>query len=105
MKALCTIDLKKDEQCFLEITKKYDWEFVTYTPDELNEIEFPSPSETVFKYTGAYGVSEPAPMRYAQVPSLLLEKKNRVMLRFQLLDTYFKEEVHANKSLCTSWYG
>ncbi len=75
MKALCTIDLKKDEQCFLEITKKYDWEFVTYTPDELNEIEFPSPSETVFKYTGAYGVSEPAAMRYAQVPSLLLEKK------------------------------
>lgn len=42
---------------------------------ELNQIEFPSPSETVFKYTGAYGVSEPAAMRYAQVKSLLLEKK------------------------------
>jgi len=75
VKALCTIDLKKDESCFIEITKKYDWAFVTYTPEQLNEINFPSPSETVFKYTGAYGVSEPAAMRYAQVDSLLLPKK------------------------------
>lgn len=75
VKALCTIDLKKDEQCFLDITRNYDWEFVTYSPDELNEIDFPSPSETVFKYTGAYGVSEPAAMRYAKVNALILEKK------------------------------
>ena len=42
---------------------------------ELNEMKFPSPSETVFKYTGAYGVSEPAAMRYAQVETLVLPKK------------------------------
>ena len=75
VKALCTIDLKKDEQCFIDITKKYHWEFITYTPAELNEIDFPTPSETVFKYTGAYGVSEPAAMRYAQVETLILQKK------------------------------
>lgn len=44
-------------------------------PGGIKSNQFPSPSETVFKYTGAYGVSEPAAMRYAQVKSLLLEKK------------------------------
>jgi len=35
----------------------------------------PNPSETVFKYTGAYGVSEPAAMRYANHQELVLQKK------------------------------
>lgn len=75
VKALCTIDLKKDESCFLAITEKYGWEFITYTPAELNEMPLPNPSETVFKFTGAYGVSEPAAMRYAKTTDLLLQKK------------------------------
>lgn len=75
VKALCTIDLKKDEQCFQDITRKYDWEFITYTPEELNTMNIATPSETVFKYTGAYGVSEPAVMLYAGVEKLLLYKK------------------------------
>ncbi len=72
---VATIDLKKDEQGLLALCAKYGWELVTYTPAELNEIEIPSPSETVFKYTGAYGVSEPASMRSAGASELLLEKK------------------------------
>ena len=75
VKALCTISIKQDEQCFLQITEKYGWEFVTYTPEQLNEMPLPNPSETVFKYTGAYGVSEPAAMRYADTTDLLLPKK------------------------------
>ncbi|MEK4227964.1 cobalt-precorrin 5A hydrolase [Solibacillus sp. FSL H8-0538] len=75
IKALCTIDLKKDEACFLAITQKYGWEFIVYTPIELNEMPLLNPSVTVFKYTGAYGVSEPAAMRYAQTTNLLLQKK------------------------------
>lgn len=75
VKALATIDLKKDEEAFLQVTAKYGWEFVTYTPEQLNEMPLKNPSETVFKYTGAYGVSEPAAMRYANTTTLLLEKK------------------------------
>ncbi|MDM5334087.1 cobalamin biosynthesis protein [Ureibacillus composti] len=75
VKALVTIDLKKDEQGFLDVTNRYGWEFVTYTPTQLNEMPLPNPSETVFKYTGAYGVSEPAAMRYANHQELVLQKK------------------------------
>ena len=32
VKALCTIDLKKDEAGLLEVVKKYGWEFVYYSP-------------------------------------------------------------------------
>ena len=36
VKALCTIDLKKDEVGLLEVVEKYGWEFVYYPPAELN---------------------------------------------------------------------
>ncbi|MCT6924874.1 cobalamin biosynthesis protein [Metasolibacillus sp.] len=75
VKALCTISIKQDEVCFQQITNKYGWEFITYTPEQLNEMPLPNPSETVFKFTGAYGVSEPAAMRYAKTTDLLLTKK------------------------------
>lgn len=75
VKAVATIDLKKDEEGLLALTEKQNWQFITYTPEQLNEMPLINPSETVFKYTGAYGVSEPAAMRYAGTNELLLEKK------------------------------
>lgn len=75
VKAITTIDIKKDEEAFLQVTQKYGWEFVTYTPEQLNEMSLVNPSQTVYKYTGAYGVSEPAAMRYSNNTNLLLEKK------------------------------
>lgn len=75
VKAIASIDLKKDEQGLLALCEKYQWLFQTYTPEELNEMPFQNPSETVFKYTGAYGVSEPAALRYSGATELLLEKK------------------------------
>lgn len=77
VKALVSIDLKKDEQCFIDITNRYGWKFATFTPEQLNEMPLLNPSETVFKFTGAYGVSEPAAMRYANTTDLLLQKKKR----------------------------
>lgn len=77
VKAVATIDLKKDEQGLIELTQQYNWQFVTYTPAELNEMPLQNPSETVFKFTGAYGVSEPAALRYAGAQQLVLEKKKR----------------------------
>ncbi|MBY0062229.1 MULTISPECIES: cobalt-precorrin 5A hydrolase [Priestia] len=75
VKALCTIELKKDEEGLLEVASKYGWEFVYYSPQELNSISIEQPSDTVFKYTGAYGVSEPAAMLYSGADTLELVKK------------------------------
>ncbi|WP_134704056.1 cobalt-precorrin 5A hydrolase [Ammoniphilus sp. YIM 78166] len=75
VRAICSIDLKKDEEGLLAVTQKYGWEFATYAPDELNSVPIEDPSETVFKYTGAYGVSEPAAKLYSRNDQLLMNKK------------------------------
>jgi cobalt-precorrin 5A hydrolase len=75
VKALCTIDLKKDEAGLIEVANKNNWEFIYYAPEELNSIKMEVPSETVFKYTGAYGVSEPAALLYSGAQKLELIKK------------------------------
>ncbi|WP_318505966.1 cobalt-precorrin 5A hydrolase [Bacillus sp. T3] len=75
VKAICTIDLKKDEQGLLEVVDKHGWEFVYYSPEQLNTITCQEPSATVFKYTGAYGVSEPAALLYSGADQLELVKK------------------------------
>ncbi|MCZ8523624.1 MULTISPECIES: cobalt-precorrin 5A hydrolase [Paenibacillus] len=75
VKAVCTIDLKKDEEGLLAVCGKYGWPLECYTPAELNEMEIEAPSETVFKFTGAYGVSEPAVKRYTGENHLVLTKK------------------------------
>nr|WP_295970078.1 cobalamin biosynthesis protein [uncultured Bacillus sp.] len=75
VKAICTIDIKKDEKGLCEIAKKYGWKFVYYSPEQLNQAEIQAPSETVFKYTGVYGVSEPAVRIYTGASKLELIKK------------------------------
>lgn len=75
VKALVTFELKRDEPCFHDITSKYDWQFKWYTKDELNSQLVTDPSDTVFKYTGVYGVSEPAVRLYSGNDELLLVKK------------------------------
>ncbi len=75
VKALCTIELKKDEVGLLEVVNKYDWEFVYYPAEKLNTATIEAPSDTVFKYTGAYGVSEPAVRIYTGAEQLELVKK------------------------------
>ncbi|MEJ8545524.1 cobalt-precorrin 5A hydrolase [Brevibacillus borstelensis] len=75
VKALATIELKKDEEGLIEVCRKYGWPFVWYSPEKLNTVKLEEPSETVYKFTGAYGVSEPAAKLYAGVDQLVLTKK------------------------------
>jgi cobalt-precorrin 5A hydrolase len=75
VRGIATIDLKKDEEALLSLTRKYGWTFQYYTPEELNRVPISHPSETVYKYTGAYGVSEPAAKLAAGCETLLLAKK------------------------------
>ncbi|MNC79690.1 hypothetical protein D3C75_1322370 [compost metagenome] len=46
-----------------------------YSAAELNRITVEAPSDTVFKYTGAYAVSEPAVKLYTGQSRLVLTKK------------------------------
>ncbi|WP_202081133.1 cobalt-precorrin 5A hydrolase [Caldalkalibacillus salinus] len=66
VKAVCTIDLKKDEVGLRAVVQKHAWDFHYYTPEALNEVEIEEPSQTVYKFTGAYGVSEPACRLYCR---------------------------------------
>lgn len=72
---VATIDLKKDEEGLLALSAKYNWELKVYTPEELNKVSLKNPSDTVFKYTGAYGVSEPACLLSAGAQDWVLEKR------------------------------
>ena len=91
VKAVATIDLKKDEAGLLALTAKHNWSFVTYTPQQLNEMTFQNPSETVFKYTGAYGVVQPAALRYANAKELLLEKRKSGNVTMSIARVNFEE--------------
>ena len=71
---IATITLKKDEASLLALSEKYGWPLVAYESEELNCVSIPNPSETVFKYTGSYGVSEPAALLAASADCLLMEK-------------------------------
>lgn len=75
VKAVCTIDLKKDEEGLLAVVEKYGWDFVYYAPEQLNQVKIDDPSDTVYKFTGAYGVSEPAAKLYSGTDSLAVTKK------------------------------
>lgn len=77
VKAVCTIDLKQDEEGLLAVCRSHGWPLVCYTPQELNEMPIDDPSDTVYKFTGAYGVSEPAVKRYTGAQQLALTKKKK----------------------------
>ena len=75
VKAICSIDLKKDEEGIIAVAQKYQWDFTCYSAGELNSVQIELPSETVYKFTGAYGVSEPAARLYSGATTLSLAKK------------------------------
>lgn len=75
VRAICTIELKKDEPGLIRVAQQHGWEFVWYTAEQLNAVELKQPSEIVKRVTGAYGVSEPAAKLYSGVEKLALVKK------------------------------
>ncbi|MBY9078147.1 cobalamin biosynthesis protein [Paenibacillus sp. HN-1] len=77
VRGAATIDLKKNEQGLLDVCRKYGWTLDFYNPEQLNEIPLRNPSETVYRHTGAYGVSEPAALRASGASDWLLEKKKQ----------------------------
>ena len=72
--------------------------------DELNTVQIELPSETVFKYTGAYGVSEPAALiiQWSRTVALVKKKSGNVTIsvaRYSLLERRLTQVSEEESSL------
>ena len=75
VRVLATIDLKADEPGLMDFARKSQMKVVTFTPDELNGVQGIEKSETVFKATGAYAVSEAAALIASGAGPLIVRKQ------------------------------
>jgi cobalt-precorrin 5A hydrolase len=76
VKAIASIDKKKDEVAFLRLAEKYQWPFIVYSADELERMDgVQNPSEIVKKHVGTPGVAEPAALRAAGAAELVVPKR------------------------------
>lgn len=73
--AVATIELKKEESLIADIVTKTRATFHVYTPEELNGIDVPNPSEKVFRVTSVAGVAEAAALKSAGNHRLIVEKQ------------------------------
>jgi cobalt-precorrin 5A hydrolase len=74
VRTVATIDVKADEPGLLAVCQQHGWPLVTYSAEQLNRVSIPHPSETVFKYVGSYGVSEPAAKLASGAEDWMVEK-------------------------------
>ncbi|MDH4263415.1 MAG: cobalamin biosynthesis protein [Spirochaetia bacterium] len=75
VRGLASIDLKSNEAGLISFCNNMKWPIVFYNARELNTVTIENRSDTVFKHTGAYGVSEPAAKMYTKNENLVLVKK------------------------------
>lgn len=75
VKNIGSLDVKHDEVAFIELAKKLDIPFVTFTADELNSQTVFNPSEVVMSKLGVHSVSEASAMLLSKNNELLLEKQ------------------------------
>jgi cobalt-precorrin 5A hydrolase len=71
---LATIDRKREEPGLRAVCEKHGWPLVTYTAEELNQVDIPNPSQVVYQYMGCYGVSEPAARLSSGAQDWVVEK-------------------------------
>lgn len=76
VKAIATIDRKRDEPAFLALSGRFGWPIWTYSAAELDAVPgTENPSATVKRHVGARGVAEPAALRGAGARRLLVPKQ------------------------------
>lgn len=71
---LASIDMKADEEAFLQLSAMRSWPLHFYAASQLAEVVVPNPSETVRRYMGTPSVSEAAALLAASSQTLLVEK-------------------------------
>lgn len=70
---LGTVDIKADEQAFLELSSKWNVALKTFDGETLSKQDIPNPSKKVSEVTGSFGVAESAAMHLSE-NTLLVEK-------------------------------
>ena len=76
VKALATIDKKKDEPGIVALAERFGWPLEIYPAEELDGVPgIENPSETVMRYVGTRGVAEPAALLCAGAERLLVPKQ------------------------------
>lgn len=77
VRALATIDRKKDEPALIELAQKWGCPLLTFSANELDRVPgILNPSEVVKRHVGTRGVSEPAALLAAGAAELLVPKKS-----------------------------
>ena len=71
-----TVEIKRDEEALLKISKEKDWPIKFYCPQELLKIPVPNPSEIVFNEIGTPSVAEAACLIAAGEGAELKVEKN-----------------------------
>lgn len=76
IKAIASVAKKAEEPAFLQLKEKYSWDFIIFSAEELDALKnMPNPSETVKKFVGTKGVSEPSAVLGAGADKLIVEKQ------------------------------
>lgn len=76
VKALATIDKKKDETGIRAVAERFGWPLQIYPAEELDAVTgIENPSETVMRHVGTRGVAEPAALLCAGARQLLVPKQ------------------------------
>ncbi|TGL36740.1 cobalamin biosynthesis protein [Leptospira koniambonensis] len=76
IKAISSVDVKKEEPAFLEISTKYGWEFITFPPQDLDQVEGISEiSKAASEYVGTRSVSEASALLLSGSDRLLVTKQ------------------------------
>jgi cobalt-precorrin 5A hydrolase len=77
VKAIATIDKKRDELAFLELSERFGWPLICYPADQLDAVPgIENPSEIVRRHVGTRGVAEPAALLAAGATSLVVAKQS-----------------------------
>jgi cobalt-precorrin 5A hydrolase len=76
VRALATIDKKRDEPAILELARRFGWRLETYPAEQLDAVAgIENPSDTVRRYVGTRGVAEPAALLCAGADRPLVPKQ------------------------------
>ncbi len=77
VKAIATIDKKRDEPAFVRLSERFGWPLHVYPAEQLDVVTgIENPSDVVRQYVGTRGVAEPAALLAAHVHTLLVPKES-----------------------------
>jgi cobalt-precorrin 5A hydrolase len=76
VREIATVTKKADEPALLTLSERYGWPLRIFTAEELDAVPgIENPSETVMRFVGTRGVSEPAALLAAGANTLLVPKQ------------------------------